>query len=98
MARALRVLVLSVFVVGALAGCGGALTVSADDVEAQAIEQFSQQFPVDSVECDEPLPGEEGATITCVLVSEGQAFEMTVTTTSVDGSNVQFDLELTDEL
>jgi hypothetical protein len=93
-----RWLVPSLFAIATLAACGGALTVSADDVEAQAIEQFSQQFPVDSVECDEPLPGEEGASITCVLVSEGQAFEMTVTTTSVDGTNVQFDLELTDEL
>jgi hypothetical protein len=80
-----------------LAGCGDP-AVSSADVEAQAEEQFSQQFPVDSVDCPEDLPAEVGATIQCVLVSEGQSFEMTATTTSVEGSDVEFDLELTAEL
>lgn len=80
------------------AGCGGDPAVSAADVEQAAEEQFGQQFPVDSVECPEDLPAEVDASITCVLVSEGNEFEMTATTTSVDGEDAQFDLELTAEL
>jgi hypothetical protein len=96
MARARGFLLLPALAL-ALAGCGD-LTVSAADVETQAQEQFSQQFPVDSVDCPEGLSAEVGETTRCVLVSEGQAFEMTATVTSVEGSDVQFDLELTDEL
>lgn len=84
-------------VLGLMAGCGTG-TVSASEVEEEAAAQFEQQFQVDSVDCDEDLPGEVGATITCVLVSEGNAFEMTVTTTEVEDGTVNFDLELTDEL
>ena len=85
-----------------LTGCSGSVTiggaaVSADDVEAQASEEFSAQFPVDSVDCPEDLPAEVDASIKCELVSEGKAFEMTATTTAVDGEDVQFDVELTAE-
>jgi hypothetical protein len=97
MNRALRMLLLMV-VVTALAACAGEPVVSADDVESQATDQFSQQFPVDSVDCPEDLPAEVGASIQCVLVSEGSSFEMTATTTRVEGDNVDFDLELTAEL
>jgi hypothetical protein len=96
MRNAARVLAL-VAAAGILAGCGTA-SVNAADVEEQAKAQFGEQFPVDSVDCDEDLPAEVDATITCVLVSDGTAFEMTVTTTEVDGGEVSFDLELTDEL
>jgi hypothetical protein len=83
----------------ALAACGGGAAVEASSVETSAMEQFSQQFDVDSVECSEDLPAEEGATMTCVLVDgAGGSFEMTVTVTSVEDDDVQFDLELTDEL
>ena len=68
------------------------------EVEAQSTQVFSQQFQVDSVSCDQGLPAQVGAQITCVLVSEGKPFEMTVTTTEVSGDNVDFDLELTKEL
>lgn len=84
-------------VAGLLAACGGG-AVSASEIEDEARTQFEEQFPVDSVECDEDLPAELNATITCVLVSEGQSFEMTVTTSEVEDGTVNFDLELTDEL
>jgi hypothetical protein len=82
----------------ALAACGGGAAVSADDVESQAQEQFSAQFPVDSVDCPEDLPAEVGAEIVCTLESEGKSFEMTATTTAINGEDVDFDLELTAEL
>jgi hypothetical protein len=82
-----------------LAACGGEAAVAATSVQTAALEQFSQQFQVQSVECPEDLPAEVGAQITCVLVDgAGDAFEMTVTVTTVDDGDVDFDLELTDEL
>lgn len=94
-----RLRVLLALCLVALAACSaGSASVSADDVAAQAEEQFTAQFPVDSVDCPEDLPGEVGATVTCVLVSEGTSFEMTAEVTSVEGSEVDFSLELTEEL
>lgn len=98
MTRALRVPALLVLFVVILAGCGGQPSVSAGDVEEQARQQFAEQFPVESVDCTDDLPAEVGASITCVLVSEDQAFEMTATTTEVEGDDASFDLELTAEL
>ena len=72
--------------------------VAAAEVEAQAETEFTKQFPVDSVDCPEDLPAEEGAEIKCTLVSEGKSFEMTATTTAVNGEDAEFDLELTAEL
>jgi hypothetical protein len=83
----------------AFAACSSAAAVESSSVETSAMDQFSQQFEVESVECPDDLPAEEGATATCVLVDgAGGSFEMTVTVTSVDGDDVEFDLELTDEL
>lgn len=98
MTHALRVPVLLVLFVAVLAGCGGQATVDAGDVEEQARQEFAEQFPVDSVNCDDDLPAEVGASVTCVLVSEGTSFEMTATTTEVEGEDASFDLELTAEL
>lgn len=98
MTHALRVPALLVFFVVTLAGCNGQPSVSAGDVEEQARQEFAEQFPVESVDCSEDLPAEVGASITCVLVSEDQSFEMTATTTAVQGEDASFDLELTGEM
>lgn len=97
MRHALRSLALLSLPLMVLAGCGSG-SVSAADVEEEAAAQFGEQFPVDSVECDEDLPAEVGASITCVLVSEGASFEMTATASSIEDGQVSLDLELTDEL
>lgn len=76
----------------------GGGSVSADDVEAQVQEQFSEQFPVESVDCPEDLPAEVDASIICTMVSEGKSFEVTATTTSVEGDNAEFNVEVTKEL
>lgn len=83
----------------ALAACGGEAAVAATSVQTSALEQFSQQFQVESVDCPEDLPADVGAQITCVLVDgAGDSFEMTVTVTTVDDGDVNYDLEITDEL
>jgi hypothetical protein len=82
----------------ALAGCGED-AIAADDVESTAVEQFSQQFEVQSVDCPDDLPAEVGAETTCVLVDgAGGEFEMTATVTAVEGDQADFDLEITAEL
>lgn len=98
MTHALRFPVLGVVALAMLVGCTGTPSVSAGDVEEQAQQEFSEQFPVDSVECSDELPAEVGASITCVLVSEGTSFEMTATVSDVQGDEADFDLELTREL
>jgi hypothetical protein len=98
MPRLVRLIAFAAFPL-ALAACTSTAAVEASSVETTAREQFSEQFAVESVECSDDLPAEEGATITCVLVDgAGGSFEMTVTVTSVDGDDVDFDLEITDEL
>ena len=96
-ARRLLPVVLPVAALALLTGCSEA-AVTAADVEEQARTQFAEQFPVEGVECPDDLPAEEGATITCVLESEGTSFEMTATVTGIEGDEASFDLELTEEL
>lgn len=67
-------------------------------MSGRAEAEFSRQFPVESVDCPEDLPGEVGAEIKCVLVSEEKSFEMTATVDEVDGDDAKFSLELTAEL
>jgi hypothetical protein len=82
----------------ALAGCGED-AVPSDEVEATAVQEFSQQFEVQSVDCPDDLPAEVGGEITCVLVDgAGGEFEMTATVTEVEGDEASFDLEITAEL
>lgn len=76
----------------------GATAVSSDDVEAQIVEQFSKQFPVDSADCPQDLEGEVGATTVCRMESEGKPFEVTATVSRIEGTKVNFDLEVTKEL
>ena len=103
MIRTARLAALAILSIALLAGCSGSVSVGgaavdADDVEAQAQTEFSEQFPVESVDCPDDLPAEVGESIKCELVSEGKTFEMTATTTAVEGDDVDFDLELTAEL
>jgi predicted small lipoprotein YifL len=90
------------FVAGgvALAGCGlaGPASVSAADVEEQITEQLTQmvgQAP-DDVTCPDDLPAEEGAEMTCVLSAGGETIDVAVTVTSVDGDDVNFDIQVAD--
>jgi hypothetical protein len=96
MSRSLLLAPAALLLVGTLSGCGGG-AVEASEVERTAEEQFSQQFPVESVDCPEDLPAEVGETTVCTLVSEGRSFEMTATVTEVDDDDASFDLELTAE-
>jgi hypothetical protein len=70
-----------------------------DDVAEQAsavLEEQVGQAP-DEFTCPEDLPAEVGASIRCELTEAGQTYGVTVTTTSVDGDDAQFDVKVDDE-
>ncbi len=51
------------------------------------------------IDCEDDLPAEEGATITCALTVDGEdgVYDVTMTTTSVDGDTAQFDVQVADQ-
>lgn len=83
-----------------LAACGAG-SIDSDDVEDQAETQLQQQLGTDvrpDIDCDDDLPAEEGATITCALTADGLdgTYDVTMTTTSVEGDTANFDIEVAD--
>ncbi len=101
MTSSVRSLLLAAVLPMILAACSvtvGASAVAADDIEAQAAEEFSAQFPVDAVTCPEDLEPEVGATIDCTLESEGRTFVMVATVAEVLDDTVSLGFELTEEL
>lgn len=85
-----------------LAGCGmlGGGSVPAEDVETQITEKLTEmvgQEPED-VSCPEDLPAEEGAEMTCVLSAGGETIDVFVTVSSVEDGQVNFDIQVADEV
>ncbi|WP_285758206.1 DUF4333 domain-containing protein [Nocardiopsis ansamitocini] len=79
-------------------GVGG-MSVDKETVAAKTAEQLTEtvgQAP-DEVACPEDLPAEVGAEIRCELTAGGQTYGMTVTTTSVEGNDVNFDIKVDDQ-
>lgn len=85
-----------------LAGCsfsfGGPGAVPADDVAEQSSEMLGEQVgqAPDDFTCADDLPAEVDAEIRCELVDGYETYGVTITTTSVDGDNVEWDI-LVDE-
>lgn len=73
-------------------------TVPADEVaqkSSDALAEVVGQVPEDFT-CMEGLPAQVGAEIRCNLVDGGMNYGVTVTTTAVDGTNVQWDIKVDD--
>ncbi|MEU3305641.1 DUF4333 domain-containing protein [Nocardiopsis sp. NPDC055551] len=86
-----------------LAGCsfsfGGPGAVPADDVAEQSARMLAEevgQIP-DEVTCADDLPAEVGSEIRCELVDDGVTYGVTVTVTSVEGNDVEWDIVVDDE-
>jgi hypothetical protein len=84
----------AVLVVPALAliisACGTS-TVPADDVAEEAQRVLGEELGTEvEVDCDDDLPGEKDAEITCLMTDpeSGDTYDMTAVVTEVDGSNV----------
>ncbi|KAB1643566.1 DUF4333 domain-containing protein [Gulosibacter chungangensis] len=80
----------------ALAGCSTSLTVAADEVEAQAAASLEGQLGfTPEVDCPGDLEGEVGAELTCDLYDQdGGRYDVIMTVTNVDGTNVEFDVNV----
>lgn len=73
----------------------GGTSVSASDVEKQINDKLSGQLGGSlGVSCPGDLPGQVGAKLTCTLTqTDGTQRPVNVTVTSVQGSQVNFDME-----
>ncbi|MFW5417753.1 DUF4333 domain-containing protein [Nocardiopsis sp. CNT-189] len=81
------------------ASIGGAAAVPADEVAKEAaavLEEQVGQAP-DDLTCPEDLPAEVGSSIRCELTAGGETLGVTVTTTSAEGSDVNFDVEVDEQ-
>lgn len=81
-----------------LTGCGGSPSVSTDDLERRISSQIEETVgsAPDGVSCDEPLDAEVDATTTCVLTVGEEKYEVEATVSTVDGSEVELDLDVAD--
>ncbi|OOC56868.1 MULTISPECIES: DUF4333 domain-containing protein [Nocardiopsis] len=77
---------------------GGPAAVDADQVAQRSSEMLTEQIgqTPEDFSCSEDLPAEVGAEIRCELTSGGESVGVTVTTTSVDGDDVQWDVQVDD--
>jgi hypothetical protein len=83
-------------------GCSfqfGTGAVDAEQVAERSSEMLAEEVgqTPDGFTCPEDLPAEVGAEIRCNLVDGGMNYGVTITTTSVDGNDVQWDIEVDDQ-
>lgn len=70
-----------------LAACGS--VAPADAVEQQIVSQLGAA----TADCPDDLDGTVGATLTCGATDGAGEFEVTVTVTSLSGSDINFEME-----
>src|SRR5436190_11477 len=91
-------------VIGSIAVAGGVLLglsgcssyVDKTDVQ-QKITDFYQERTSrapDKAECPDDLPAEVGKSIRCTVTGAGETYGVTVTATKVEGSDVNFDMQV----
>ena len=92
--RRMRAAVAAPLVVLALALSGCSVTVAQSDLET---EVGRDEEGVTGVECDGDLDGTVGATQDCTATfDDGSTIDVVVVVTSVDGTDVLFDIEVPD--
>ncbi|KOX09986.1 hypothetical protein ADL05_24920 [Nocardiopsis sp. NRRL B-16309] len=77
---------------------GGPGDVDAELVAERSSEMLAEagQAP-DEFTCTQDLPAEVGAEIRCNMVSGGMNYGVTITATSVNGTSVQWNIQVDDE-
>ena len=75
------------------------VTVDKETVASAVSDQLAKQVgrPPDSVTCPEDLKGVVGTQLRCELVAGKDTYGVTVTVTSVKGTNVNFDIAVDDK-
>jgi Domain of unknown function (DUF4333) len=73
-----------------LTGCSRSL--AADDIERELERRLSTSGFVPEVTCEEDLPGDVGASITCAaILADDLQVEITVTATHVEGDQIRYE-------
>lgn len=83
----------------ALTGCSQTVTVDEADLEAEVSRQLEAsvgQAP-DEIDCPGDLAGEEGTEMRCTLTAGEDELGLTVTVTGVDGTDVDFDVQVDEQ-
>ncbi|MEE2043012.1 DUF4333 domain-containing protein [Nocardiopsis tropica] len=77
---------------------GGPGAVGAEEVAQRSSEMLAEQVghAPEDFSCSQDLPAEVGAEIRCNLVDGGTNYGVTVTTTAVEGTDVQWDIQVDD--
>lgn len=81
------------------AGCSGSVTVGAESVSASDVEKQVTTAITDqdrtgvTVDCPDDLAAKKGATVECDSNHDTGHLRATVTVTSVDGTDVKFDID-----
>ncbi|WP_345522102.1 DUF4333 domain-containing protein [Nocardioides conyzicola] len=81
----------------ALAGCGNSTpTVDKSKLEDEISSKLEAQVGTapDDISCPKDLKGKKGTTMRCTLTAGEDKLGVTVTVTSVDGKQVNFDAEV----
>ncbi|WP_033303235.1 DUF4333 domain-containing protein [Nocardiopsis alkaliphila] len=75
---------------------GGPGVIEAEQVAEKSSEMLAEQIgeAPDEFTCSEDLPAEVGAEIRCELTHGGESLGVTVTTTSVDGDQAEWDIKV----
>ena len=84
----------------ALAGCSQQVTLDEQELEQEVSSQLEKlvgQAP-DRIDCPGDLEAEEGTEMRCVLHAGEDKLGVTVTVTGVDGEDVEFDIEVDEEM
>nr|WP_275041347.1 DUF4333 domain-containing protein [Nocardiopsis lucentensis] len=78
---------------------GGPSAVDAEQVAERSSEMLAEQVgqTPDDFTCPQGLPAEVSAEIRCTLMDGGVNYGVTVTTTSVDGTNVQWNIQVDEQ-
>ena len=102
-AKIVRRLGLGAFFLLAVASCGDSCKprereIQRDDLELmvwQDIEEKGKFTP--AVTCPHSLDAKVGEHITCFMIIKGQKYDVDVTIAKVDGTKVEFDIEIASE-
>lgn len=80
-------------------GFGGEDKVAKEDVEkeiSKLVKDKAGKAP-ESTECPDGLKAEEGAKLECKFTYSGATYSVDVTATSVDGKEVNYDIQVADQ-
>lgn len=98
-----RTFVAGMFLLVPATGCSvsvGDLTVDSDKLEDEVADRLEEQVGQrpESVDCPSDLEGALDAEVRCTLTTQdGQEYGVTVTVASVEGENVNFDIQVDDQ-